>query len=85
MRKTLIIYDNTGRIFGTYTGDYTIPEGGINYIETEIPSNQQPISVDVATGKLICEELPPSTMELLQEDVTQLQLALTELYEGLEV
>lgn len=83
--KTLIIYDNTGRIFGMCTGDYVVPEGGINYIEVEIPDKQRPVSVNVETGELVCEEIPPNTMEALQEEVTSLQLALTELYEGMEV
>ncbi len=82
--KTLIIYDNTGRIFGIYSGDYVVPKGGINYIEVDIPDNQRPISVDVATKELICETLPPSEMELLQDELTNIQLALTELYEGME-
>ncbi len=83
--KTLIIYDNTGRIFGICSGDYVIPEGGINYIEVDIPDNQRPISVDVDTRELICETLPPTDMELLQDELTNIQLALTELYEGMEV
>lgn len=83
--KTLIIYDNTGKIFGIYTGNYTVPEGGINYIETEIPDNQRPVSVNVDTKELLCESVPPSAMEILQEEVTSLQLALVELYEGMEV
>ncbi len=80
--KTLIIYDNSGKIFGIYNGNYTVPGGGINYLETKIPENQRPVSVDVDTKELVCEEIPPDVVNQLQEEVTNIQLALVELYEG---
>lgn len=83
--KTLIIYDNTGRIFGTCTGDYVVPEGGINYIEVEIPDKQRPVSVNVETRELVCEEIPPTAIETMQDEVTSIQMALIELYEGMGV
>lgn len=46
--KTLVFYDNNGKIFCMTTGTYEIPDGGIQYLETEIPEGKMLVSVDVS-------------------------------------
>lgn len=47
--KTLIIYDNEGFIYLTYDRNYRVPEGGIQYLELEIPSNKKLVGIDTST------------------------------------
>lgn len=80
--KTLIIYDNTGYIYLQFTGGiYRIPEGGLQYIEEEIPTGKRPVSVDVSSipHKINYEDIPKTEMELLKEQVETLTQANAEL------
>lgn len=47
-RLTLIIYDYEGYIYLTYTGTYRVPQGGIQYLETEIPNNKKLVGIDIS-------------------------------------
>lgn len=73
--QTLLIYDNTGYIYVQITGSYRTPEGGLQFIETEIPEGKQIVSVDVRTtpNVAIFEDIPPSDTEVLQQKVEVLR------------
>lgn len=77
----LIIYDNTGRIFVQNSGDGPVPQGGIQYLETEIPNGKIATRIDISTTphKPILEDMPKTEIEKLQEKVYNLELANTEL------
>lgn len=77
--KTIIIYDNTGFILMTQAGTYRVPEGGIQYLEVEIPEGKRPVSVNVKTKEPVLEDLPKSETELLQEKIAQLENDLADL------
>ncbi|MBW6408953.1 hypothetical protein [Clostridium weizhouense] len=69
--KTLIIYDNTGYILMQQTGSYKVPEGGIQYLEAEIPKGKMVKGVNVETKELVLEDIPKTEMELLKEELSQ--------------
>ena len=71
--KTLLIYDNLGRILLRQEGNYILPEGGIQYIEIQIPSGKYPISIDMNTHLPIYEDLPKNEMEKLRDEIEQLK------------
>ena len=84
--KTLVIYDNKGTIFYTITGSYAIPNGGIQYIEVEIPNGKRIISVDVTDNNNpmpIFEDIPKSETEerliALEEENTSLSTTLDDI------
>jgi hypothetical protein len=78
--KTLIIYDDSGKIWVQMSGNYTIPVG-LNYIEVEIPEGKYPVSVDVSGEEpsIVYGEYPKSETALLKEQVDSLTLALAEM------
>ncbi len=55
--KTLIIYDTTGYIILSQTGDYRVP-AGIPYIEPDIPEGKYAVSVNVAIREPVLEDIP---------------------------
>ncbi len=69
--KTLIIYDNTGYILMQQTGSYRVPEGGVQYLELEIPTGKMVKSINVDKKEAILEDIPKSQMEILQEELAQ--------------
>ncbi len=69
--NTLIIYDNTGYILMQQTGSYRVPEGGVQYLEIEIPTGKMVKSINVDKKEAILEDIPKSQMELLQEELAQ--------------
>ena len=73
--KTLIIYDNTGRIFLQMSGSYVTPQGGINYIEVDSTTIGIKVvkSVNVDTKQLVLEDLPKTELQLTQEKVANLE------------
>lgn len=71
--KTLLIYDNLGRILLRQEGNYILPEGGIQYIEIQIPSGKYPISIDMDRHLPIYEDLPKNEMEILRDEIEQLK------------
>lgn len=77
--KTLVIYDNTGYIYLQQGGTYRNPEGGLNYLITEIPEGKIFKSVDtsVTPNIPVFEDIPKTEMQLLQDQLlaTQAQLA----------
>lgn len=77
--KTLIIFDNTGYILLTQSGTYRVPEGGIQFLEVEVPEDKRPISVDTETNTPIYEDIPKSETEILKDDIEQLKKDLADL------
>lgn len=73
--KSLIFYDNTGKIFFKMDGVYLIPQGGLQYIEEEISSGKRPVSVDVSStpNKLVLEDMPKTEIEVAQERIQALE------------
>lgn len=71
--KTLIIYDNEGTIFLQMSGDYLLPQGGIQYLEVDSDTYKNKIitGVNVATKELITKDKPKTDIELLQEELSQ--------------
>ncbi|MBY6789196.1 hypothetical protein HYH43_07060 [Clostridium botulinum] len=77
--KTLIIYDNTGYILMQQTGSYRVPEGGVQYLELEIPTGKIVKSINVDKKEAILEDIPKSEVEILKEQVESLTQANAEL------
>lgn len=79
--KTLILYDNTGYIYLQISGTYTLPQGGLQFIEIDIIDGKYLKSVDttVIPHEPVYEEIPKSEIELLKEQVNDLTQANAEL------
>jgi len=75
--KTIIIYDNSGKIYITQSGNYEIPQGGIQYIETEVPNGKcvKSVEVSVTPNVPVLEDIPKSEIEILKDTVDALVLA----------
>lgn len=72
--KTLIIYDDQGTIFLQVTGNYSVPQGGIQFLEVVIPEGKRITRIDtsVAPHQPILEDIPPSEVEVLESQVAEL-------------
>lgn len=79
--KSLLFYDNTGKIFFKMDGVYSLPQGGLQCIEEEIQTGKRPISIDVSLTphKPVLEDMPKTDIELLKEQVETLTQANAEL------
>lgn len=77
---TLIIYDDHGKIFSQISGSYSIPQGGVQFLETEVPEGKYIVGVNVSAipHQAILEDVPPSEVEQLRLEIAQ---ANTELFE----
>lgn len=83
--KTLIIYDNEGKVFSEVAGEYTIPKGGVQFLEAEVPVKKHVVGVDVSVTphQVILEDIPKSDVEVLEDRVLQQEQAIFELAEML--
>lgn len=62
--KTLIVYDNQGRVLLQITGSYTVPGGGVPYLEVEIPEGKFVTNIDTtATPNVPVFGTTPPTIE----------------------
>lgn len=79
--NTLVIYDNDGKIFSEITGSYLVPHGGIQFLEIEVPNGKQINGVDtsVTPHQANLEDIPPTEVDKLKQQVTELQDALIEI------
>ena len=77
--KTLIIYDNTGFIILQMSGAYRVPQGGIQFLELEVPENKILKSINTETKKPIYEDIPKTEFELAQERIQALEESNAEL------
>jgi outer membrane protein assembly factor BamA len=81
--KTLLIYDNTGYIYVQITSSYRVPEGGLQFLEIEIPEGQilKGVDVSVTPNVPIFEEIPKTEVESMQEQLLATQAELANLKE----
>ena len=80
---TLIIYDETGYIILQMSGSVREPVG-IPFLWVEIPQGKRIVSMDVSgeTHTPVFEDLPKSEVQLLQEQVNDLNVAMAALMGG---
>ena len=78
---TLIIYDNSGRIFDQREGNYLKPDGGIQYLEVETPTDKFIKSVDVSVTPniVVYEAYPITPIVELQERLEYMEGTINEL------
>ena len=81
MSKTLVIYDDNGKIFTQITGDYIKPVG-LQHIEIDIPEKKILVGVDSTVHEPIYEDAPKTEIELLREELVLTQQALDFLLMG---
>ncbi|MER2059626.1 MAG: hypothetical protein ABTA16_12445 [Niallia sp.] len=83
--KTLIVYDNDGKIFSQISGDYLKPVG-IPYLEIEYQEGKTIVSVDVSVTphKAVIIDNPKSETQLIKErlEATE-QMLLQMMLEGM--
>mgnify|MGYP000583512251 CR=1 FL=1 len=81
--KTLIIYDQTGRIIQEMSGDVTEPVG-IPFMWVEVPIGKYITGVDVSgeTHVPVFADAPKSEIQLLQEQVDVLNIAMAAILGG---
>lgn len=71
--QTLIIYDNEGTILLQQTGSYKIPQGGVQYLLTEIPEGKLAVSVDAENKTVILKDMPKTETSILKDELEQLK------------
>lgn len=83
--KTLIIYDDNGSIFSSITGNYELPQGGIQYLELTIPDGKQVTSIDVSATphQAILEDIPPSEIDVLKQRIAETDALVLSLIESM--
>lgn len=71
---TLIVYDNTGKIFYQMTNQYPLPGEGIQHMETVVPEGKVVVKVDTSVNphKVVLDDIPPSEMDQLKQTVADL-------------
>lgn len=84
--KTLVIYDNTGYIYlQLSSAENRIPQGGINYLEVEIPDGKRITGIDISVTPNVplYEDIPKTEIELLNEHLLNTQAQLADIQEQL--
>lgn len=78
---SLIIYDNEGKVYLQMDDNYVIPQGGIQYLEAEIPQDKYLSGVDVSITPHvpIFQDYPPSEIDVLKQQVNDLNIAMANL------
>jgi hypothetical protein len=81
--KTLIMYDNTGYIYLQMSGIYRVPQGNVQFIEIEVPTDKRvkEIDITVTPNVPIYEDAPKTESELLKQQLLETQTLLSELIE----
>ncbi|AQR95578.1 hypothetical protein [Clostridium saccharoperbutylacetonicum] len=81
--KTLIIYDDTGYIYLQMSGMYQVPQGGIQYLETEVSEGKILKSIDISKTPHIpiLEDMPKTDLEKTQNQLLETQAQLADLQE----
>ena len=80
---TRIIYDTTGQIISQMQGSDLYTPVGIPYLDIEISEGKYVTGIDISVtpNVAVFEDLPKSEVQKLQEENTQIKLALAELAE----
>lgn len=73
--KTLLIYDNSGVIWVSITGNYSTPDG-LPYIESEIPDGYYAESVNVESKQPVLKEFPKSDTDRKLEELEKQMAAI---------
>lgn len=68
--KTIVIYNNNGKIYMTQSGEDVTAENGANIVETEVPEGYYPASVSPDTKEVVFAEIP-KTKE--QQDIADIK------------
>lgn len=79
--KTMVIYDDTGYIFFQLASDSNkIPEGGIQYLEIEVPQNKRIIKIDTSIEPHIpiYEDIPIPEIDILKQQLQETQNLIVE-------
>lgn len=78
--KTLIIYDNTGKIFLNASGDVQEPMG-IPFLYVDIPQGKRITGVDVTVTPnfAILEDIPKTETQQLKEQFDDMTIAMAEI------
>lgn len=92
MTKTLIVHDNAGFILSVRSGEPAPKEPvGVPCLWTEIPQGMQlkitdgiGVDVSVTPHQVLLEPIPPTEIDLLKQENTQLSIALAELAQANE-
>lgn len=73
--KTLIVYDNSGKIWNQMSGTYDVPNG-LPYLEVEIPEGKYPVSVDVSGAEpvVVYDSYPVPTEQMNRADIDYLAM-----------
>jgi len=81
--NTLIIYDNTGYIISTMSGTVREPQGGVQFIEIDIPVGKQikitngiGVNISVTPNVATLEDIPLTDMQTVQSQNATMLLAL---------
>jgi hypothetical protein len=77
---TLVIYDNTGKIWVIMSGSYTIPDG-LSYLEVEVPEGKKVVGVNVsvAPNVPIFEDFPVPVVKTLEDRLVLVENVLNEI------
>ncbi|WP_404407756.1 hypothetical protein [Jeotgalibacillus malaysiensis] len=83
--NSLIIYDDNGKIFSNVKGDYALPQGGIQYLEVEVPGGKKIVGVDVSVSphQAILADIPPTENEQLRLEMAESNAEMFELIFGM--
>lgn len=81
--KALIIYGNTGYVYQQMSGGYRKPEGGLDFLEVEIPEGKilKSINTTKTPNVPIFEDIPKTESEKTQEQLLATQAQLVDLKE----
>lgn len=76
--KTLVVFDNTGRIYYQAEGDVAEPQGGLQFLWVDVPEGKYLTGIDVSgkTPQAILKDVPKSETAMLSEKVNALSVAL---------
>jgi hypothetical protein len=69
---TLVIYDNTGKVWNQMSGNYDKPLGGVQYLEVEVPADRYVVSVNVGAVPHVAV-LSPAPRDLVAEKLVELE------------
>lgn len=74
--QTIIIYDNTGKIIMTQSGNITIPES-VAMVVADVPEGKMVESVDIGTGVPVLEDIPKTPEQQRFDQLEQVVNAMT--------
>ena len=76
--KTLVIYDEQGKVVFTNTNP-NVQEGEFNPLVVTVPEGKMLIGVNIETGEPIFSDVPPSEMKVLNDKLDSAVIELTTL------